>query len=179
MKKLLLILLALLPFASQAQLINFKWNESGSTQSGYTPGVTIHVGETYQLKYSTDPQTNTPFDDLWNWVFYVYESATSQWIVEDEPSLFSISEQGVITGKSEGVAALKGTGFIQGAKDRFYIEVIPAAGQEPEGGIDSVYASDSKLHYYNLYGIEVNPDNTKGQILIKYDGKKAVKVLNK
>ncbi|MBD5238584.1 MAG: hypothetical protein HDS64_02265 [Bacteroidales bacterium] len=179
MKTLLLILFAMLPIASQAQLINFAWDESGSTQSGYTPGVTIHVGETYQLKYSTNPQTNTPFDDLWNWVFYIYKPATAQWVVEDEPSLFGISEQGAITGKSEGVAALKGTGFIQGANDRFYIEVVPAAEQGPEDSIESVEVPDGKPHYYNLCGVEVNPNNAKGQILIQVLGGKAKKIFNK
>ena len=177
MKKLLLILLAsiFIPSISRAQLIDFTWNEKGSTQSGYTPGVTIRVGESYQLKYSTSPQTNTPFNDLWNWNFYIYNPTSALWVVEDSPSLFSISKEGIITGKSEGVAALRGTGLIQGEarRDRFYIEVVSNAGITP------VLADKTSVKYYNLQGIPVDPDKAKGQMLIETDGCTAKKFFNR
>lgn len=131
MRKILQILFMLMPIISQAQLINFTWNETGCTQSGYTPGITIHEGESYQLKFSTSPVTSNVFGDRFNWVYYHFLIGDGMWVVEDESELFSISPNGIVTGKCAGLGAIKGTGFVQGANDRFYIEVIPLEEQEP------------------------------------------------
>lgn len=52
----------------------------------------------------------------------------------------------------------------------------------PDSGLYDVYSDsvgDNSEHTFNLNGIEVNESAAKGQILIKTNGNKAVKVLNK
>ena len=132
MRKILTFLLVVIPIIANAQqLIHFTWNETGKTQSGYSPGITIHEGESYQLAFTTNPMCDNVFEDPFNWVYYHYLPEAGGWVVEDGLQIFTISPEGVVTGCSTGLGAIKGTGHVQGAKDRFYIEVIPAEEIEP------------------------------------------------
>ncbi|MDE5790276.1 MAG: hypothetical protein K2H96_03485 [Muribaculaceae bacterium] len=132
MKIIVTFLLAVLPIIANAQqLIHFTWNETGTTQSGYSPGITIHEGEAYQLKFTTSPECDNVFEDTFNWVYYHYLPESGGWIVEDDIQIFTISPGGVVKGCCSGLGAIKGTGYVQGAKERFYIEVVPAEEIEP------------------------------------------------
>ncbi|MCR5547527.1 MAG: Ig-like domain-containing protein [Bacteroidales bacterium] len=102
---------------------NFYWNEStGDTYSGY-PLITIPVGGTHQLKYTSDAGSNilNLFSNRndGNWVFYESGGVSG-------PSYISVSPEGLVTGIKEGTTGIKPTGGVQGSGRRVYIKVANA-----------------------------------------------------
>ena len=98
---------------------NFSWNEStGETYGGY-PLITIPVGGTYQLKYSSGAGSSVLnlFGDLNDFVFYEPTYAVSS------PTNISISPEGLVTGLKEGTTGIKPTGYIQASGSRVYFKV--------------------------------------------------------
>lgn len=98
---------------------SFTWKEStGETYGGY-PLITIPLGGTYQLKYSSEAGSNilNLFGDLNNYVFYEPTNVVSS------PTNISISPEGLVSGMKEGTTGIKPTGYIQGGGNRVYIKV--------------------------------------------------------
>ena len=98
---------------------NFSWNEStGETYSGY-PLITIPVGGTHRLKYSSGAGSDilNLFSDMDNFVFYEPSS------VVFKPANISISPDGLVTGLKEGTTGIKPTGYISASGNRLYIKV--------------------------------------------------------
>ena len=98
---------------------DFTWNEStGETYSGY-PLITIPVGGTYQLKYSSGAGSSilNLFGDLDDFVFYEPTNVVST------PTNISISPEGLVTGLKEGTTGIKPTGYIQASGNRVYFKV--------------------------------------------------------
>lgn len=98
---------------------NFTWNEStGETYGGY-PLITIPVGGTYQLKYSSGAGSSilNLFGDLNDYVFY------EPTYVVSSPTNISISPEGLVTGLKEGTTGIKPTGYIQASGNRVYFKV--------------------------------------------------------
>ena len=132
MKKLLAMFLMLLPFIGSAQhLVQFKWQENGITSNGYSPAVTVKIGETHQIQFTSTPYTPDIFSEEYYYDWVYYELVNNTWIVVDTPSVFSITENGVITGLKSGFAAIKPTGHVQGNNERLYIEVTEPKEKEP------------------------------------------------
>lgn len=98
---------------------NFTWNEStGDTYAG-EPLITIPVGGTHQLKYSSGAGSNVLnlFGNLDDFVFY------EPTYVVSAPTNISISPEGLVTGLKEGTTGIKPTGYIQASSSRVYIKV--------------------------------------------------------
>lgn len=149
MKKMLLLIFAVITLSANAQLIQFQWEEYNPISLGYSPGVTVSIGESHRLAYSANPNTPDLFADPFNWVYY--ELIDNVWAIVDTPSIFSISPDGVITGLKTGFAAIKPTAYIQGGNERCYIEVTEAREAEPNN--DSMYATALSSYpvLFNLY----------------------------
>ena len=99
---------------------NFYWSEStGDTYSGY-PLITIPVGGTHQLKYTSDAGSNIlnvfSNHNNFNWVFYESGGVSS-------PTNISVSPDGLVTGIKDGTTGIKPTGGVQGGGRRVYIKV--------------------------------------------------------
>lgn len=143
MKKLIAIVLMLLPMLANAQhLVQFKWQEQG-TADGYSPAVTIGVGEQHQLKFSTTPYTPNIFNDDYSFDWVYYELIENTWMVVNTPNIFSITEGGQITGLKAGFAAICPTGYIQGNNERLYIKVAAAEEKEPNDTNDAATTLNS------------------------------------
>ena len=98
---------------------DFTWNEStGDTYGGY-PLITIPVGGTHQLKYSSGAGSNilNLFGNLNDFVFY------EPTYVVSSPANISISPEGLVTGLKEGTTGIKPTGYIQASGNRVYFKV--------------------------------------------------------
>lgn len=98
---------------------SFSWNESsGETYGGY-PLITIPLGGTYQVKYSSGAGSDVLnlFGDMDNFVYYEPNYVVST------PTNISISPDGLVTGLKEGTTGIKPTGYIQGGGNRLYIKV--------------------------------------------------------
>ncbi len=98
---------------------DFTWNEStGETYGGY-PLITIPVGGTHQLKYSSGAGSNilNLFGNLNDFVFY------EPTYVVSSPANISISPEGLVTGLKEGTTGIKPTGYIQASGNRVYFKV--------------------------------------------------------
>ena len=97
---------------------NFSWNEStGETYAG-DPLITIPVGGTYQLKYTSSAGSNVLnlFGNLNNFVFYESNAVSS-------PTNISLSPDGLVTGIKTGTTGIKPTGSIPGGGKRVYFKV--------------------------------------------------------
>lgn len=98
---------------------DFTWNEStGDTYGGY-PLITIPVGGTHQLKYSSGAGSSilNLFGNLNDFVFY------EPTYVVSTPTNISISPEGLVTGLKEGTTGIKPTGYIQASGNRVYFKV--------------------------------------------------------
>ena len=116
---------------------SFSWNESsGATYGGY-PLITIPLGGTYQLKYSSGAGSNilNLFGNLNDFVFY------EPTYVVSTPTNISISPEGLVTGLKEGTTGIKPTGYIQGGGNRVYIKVASKL-YESEYNDSMDYAND-------------------------------------
>ena len=116
---------------------SFSWNESsGATYGGY-PLITIPLGGTYQLKYSSGVGSNilNLFGNLNDFVFY------EPTYVVSTPTNISISPEGLVTGLKEGTTGIKPTGYIQGGGNRVYIKVASKL-YESEYNDSMDYAND-------------------------------------
>ena len=121
---------------------NFAWDYDEIDSYGW-PVVTICVGESHKLQYTYSSNSlSDPFNPF-NWVYY--ELTNGMYIVIDNPTVFSISSDGVITGLKEGKAQIKPTGGIHRANgtDRLSIIVVNEI-EESEYNNEFVYAN--KIH---------------------------------
>ena len=98
---------------------SFTWNETSDEKYGGYPLITIPLGGTYQLKYSSGAGSNilNLFGNPGDFVFYEPTNAVST------PKNISISPEGLVTGLKEGTTGIKPTGYIQGGGNRVYFKV--------------------------------------------------------
>lgn len=107
----------------QANVSGFKFSDTDETYNG-SPQLTIAVGETAKLKYTTDQGTNIPnlFGDIKN-CWNIYEP-----YIVDKASTFTIDANGNVTGIKAGTTGIGSMGgYIQkasGFNDRIYIKVV-------------------------------------------------------
>ena len=106
----------------QAQYVyDFMWTKTN---------IEVGVGESIPLQYtysSNTMGTDNLFSNLNNWVFYEYISSINMYGVVDELSVFSVSENGIVTGLKVGKGQIKPTGYIlkaNGSTERCTINVI-------------------------------------------------------
>ncbi len=125
----------------KTSVTDFEWKENtGSTYAGY-PLITINEGEEYQLHYSCNPSSATHlFEDLSNLVFF------EPTYVVDNPSVITISPEGIVTGIKAGTIGIKATGRLvrsSTGNDRVYVtvksKIIPVSG---------IYLNKSSLSMY-------------------------------
>ena len=123
---------------------NFSWNGStGDSYAGY-PLITIPLGGTYQLRYTSGAGADilNLFGDPDDFVFY------EPTYVVSTPTNISISPEGLVTGLKEGTTGIKPTGTIQASGDRVYIKVASKVSE-------SEY-NDSKDYANNVpYGLPI------------------------
>ena len=98
---------------------SFSWNESTEETYGGEPLITIPVGGTHQLKYTSSAGSNVLnlFGDKSNFVFY--EPST----VVTSPTNITLSAEGLVTGVKTGTTGIKPTGSIPGGGKRVYFKV--------------------------------------------------------
>lgn len=99
----------------------FSWNDTGDLYNGYYPMMTIAVGESEKLPYTSYQGSSVPnlFGSYSDFVFYEPQYVVSQ------PSVVSISPDGTVTGLKTGTVGIKPTGYIQkSGNDRLYIKVV-------------------------------------------------------
>ncbi len=127
----------------QANVDGFRFSDTGETYVVY-PQLTIAVGETVKLEYTTNQGSNIPnlfgdIDNCWN----IYEPN----IVVDKPSTFTFDANGNITGIKAGTTGIGSkSAFIQklgGNNDRIYIKVVNGY-EENEYNNDFSYANTIK-----------------------------------
>ena len=124
---------------------DFAWDYDEIDSYGW-PVVTICVGESHKLKYTYSSNTlSDPFNPDY-WVYY--ELTNGMYIVVDNPTVFSISSDGVITGLKKGKAQIKPTGRIHRASgtDRLNIIVVNEI-EESEYNNEFVYANNIHDNY--------------------------------
>lgn len=98
---------------------SFSWNEStGETYAG-EPLITIPVGGTHQLKYTSSAGSNVLnlFGNKSNFVFY------EPTYVVSAPTNITLSSEGLVTGVKNGTTGIKPTGSIPGGGKRVYFKV--------------------------------------------------------
>lgn len=106
----------------KAWVSGFTWNSTGEIYWNY-PLITIAIGESEKLSYTSDQGTNIPnlFGNLDNFVFY------EPTYVVSKPSVISIDADGTVTGLKVGTVGIKPGKCIFAANNgdqRIYINVI-------------------------------------------------------
>lgn len=105
-----------------SRLSGFSWNNTGETYYGYYPMVTMAVGETQKLPYSSD-QGNSIRNIFGNYKDFVFYEPT---YVVSEPSVVSIDSDGNVTALKVGTVGIKPLyfSFAENGNERIYINVI-------------------------------------------------------
>lgn len=156
--KILLLLVAfvgVLPsnaYAADDFVWDFEWLEPNNK-------VEIVVGEPYQLQYTSRTNTSLVFTDEYadNWIHYDFNP--SQHVVEN-PTGYSINNNGVITGLVAGKYAIKYTGLIQaksGTDKWLYITVVNERSEkESNNTLDTANDVYSKIRFglYNTSDVD-------------------------
>ena len=157
MKSIASLLLVFVSLSAYAQSMEgFAWNYDETDSYGY-PVVTICVGESHKLQYTYSTSTlSDPFNPDY-WVYY--ELKNGVYTIVDEPTVFSISSDGVITGLKEGKAQLKPTYRIQRAEgtDRLSIIVVNEF-EEDEYNNEFSYANNIHDNYQMRFRLSSSSD---------------------
>ena len=97
---------------------NFSWKESTEETYSGEPLITIPVGGTHQLKYTSSAGSNVLnlFGNKNNIVFY-------EPYVVGTPTYITLSSEGLVTGIKDGTTGIKMTGTIPGGGNRVYFKV--------------------------------------------------------
>ena len=132
---------------------SFAWNESsGDTYSSY-PLITIPVGGTHQLKYTSSAGSNVLnlFGNKNNFVFYEPTYAVTT------PTNITLSPEGLVTGVKNGTTGIKPTGSIPGGGNRVYIRVADSI-NESEYNDSQDYANTVPYGLPMVFGLTNTSD---------------------
>ena len=126
------------------RVTGFAWNSTDEKHDKYNM-LTIAVGETEQLEYSTKQGTFENFFSDWKNDFIVKDEAGN---VITNQSFVSIEKDGSIKGLKKGIFSIEPTGYIEGsadeAKNILYINVIKEY-EETEPNDD--FANANRIKY--------------------------------
>lgn len=112
----------------QTKVTGFSWKKTNETAFDYGDMVTLVIGETLQLEYSSDQGSYIPY--LCNPKNFTYkEKSRNVMVVVDSPSNISIDENGVVKGLKNGLTEIRANGTSMISKsasgnDRIYINVV-------------------------------------------------------
>jgi len=125
---------------------DFAWNESSEeTYNMGSPLITIPVGGTYQLKYTSGAGSNV-LNIFGNQADMVYYELSS---VLEVPTNITITPEGLVTGVKEGITGIKTTGYITSGGSRVYFRVANSL-SESEFNDTEEYANNVP------YGVSMN-----------------------
>lgn len=129
-------------FNVHSRVSGFSWNNTGEKYSDYYPMITMVVGETQKLGYTSDQggSISNLFGDLGDFVFY------EPTYVVSTPSVISFDGDGNATALKTGTVGIKPLRFItcsNNGNDRMYIKVISEY-TESEYNNDFAYANTIK-----------------------------------